>query len=126
LSEWRVKEAENIMSAVNKNRIAVGPKEIFEPDPLLTSPCRGPLEEQLEHLKERLLISLLSSVENTALVQDLRRAANEAAALAWFTVCPILVLPTLLEEKVRSALQWCARQESIRPHRTDERAGAAI
>src|SRR2546428_12275570 len=90
----------------------------FEPNPLLLTSRRGALEAQLEQLKERLLEPILNSVESAALAQELRRVANEAAALAWFTVCPILVLPTLLEEKVRSALEWWERQESIRHRET--------
>jgi hypothetical protein len=127
LSEWRVREAENFMSVVNKTWLPVGAEDIFVPNPLLTSPCRGPLEQQLEHLKEQLLAPLLSSVGNAALVEELRWVANEATALAWFTVCPILVLPTLLEEKVRSALKWWERQERIRPRQMDEpKAGVTI
>ena len=90
----------------------------FEPNPLLLTSRRGALEGQLEQLKERLLEPILNSVESAALAQELRRVANEAAALAWFTVCPILVLPTLLQEKVRSALEWWERQESIRHRET--------
>ena len=90
----------------------------FEPNPLLLTSRRGALEAQLEQLKERLLEPILNSVESAALAQELRRVANEAAALAWFTVCPILVLPTLLEEKVRSALKRWARQETIRHRQT--------
>ena len=56
----------------------------------------------------------MNSVENAGLAQELRWVANEAAALTWFTVCPILVLPTLLEEKAPSALEWWERQENIR------------
>ena len=71
------------------------------------------MEEQLESLKEQLLIPLLSSVENAELVHELRWVANEAAALAWFAVCPMLVLPALLEEKVSAALQRWKRQQLL-------------
>ena len=64
----------------------------WEPNRSLGGPCRGAMEEQLESLKEQLLIPLLASVQNVGLVHELRRVANEAAALAWFTVCPLLVL----------------------------------
>jgi len=47
------------------------------------------------------------------LVSELRWVANEAAALAWFTVCPILVLPLLLEEKIRAALERWERQHQL-------------
>jgi hypothetical protein len=102
------------MGALNETWLAAGAENVFEPNPHLSSPCRGPLEGQLDHLKEQLLTPLLSSVENAALAQKLRRAANEAAALAWFTVCPILVLPMLLEEKLHGALKHWERQELIR------------
>src|SRR5262245_30210719 len=97
------------MSAWNKKRREVA----WEPNPLLAAPCRGAMEEQLERLKEQLLTPLLSSIENAALVQELRWVANEAAALAWLTVCPVLVLPTLLEEKVRAAIQRWERQQLL-------------
>ena len=44
----------------------------------------------------------------------LRRAANEAAALAWETVIPLLVFPVLFEEKIEAALRHAARQACIR------------
>lgn len=84
-----------------------------EPNQWLAGPCRGAMEQQLDGLKEQLLAPLLASVENATLIRDLRRVANEAAALAWFTVCPVLVLPALLEEKVHAALQRWERQQRI-------------
>ncbi len=77
-------------------------------------PCRGPLEVQLEELKERLLNPWLSATANTALVRECRWAATEATALAWYTAYPILLLPVLLEEKVRAALAKWEKQEQIR------------
>jgi len=74
---------------------------------------RGAVEAQLEELKEALLAPIVRSVENTMLVSELRWVANEAAALAWFTVCPILVLPLLLEEKIRAALGRWERQHQL-------------
>ncbi len=44
----------------------------------------------------------------------LRRAANEAASLAWVTPFPLLFFPTLLEEKARTARRQQARQKRIR------------
>lgn len=99
----------------------------FEQAPPLLMAQRGALETQPDQLKEQLLQPVLNSIQSAAVVRELRKAANEATALAWFTVCPILVLPTLLEEKVRSTLAWCARQERIRPQRTPAlTAGAAV
>jgi hypothetical protein len=74
---------------------------------------RGAVEAQLEELKEKLLAPIVRSVGNTMLVSELRWVANEAAALAWFTVCPILVLPLLLEEKIRAALERWERQHQL-------------
>ena len=111
------------MSNANLMLADPGLEPCFEPNPLLLTSCRGALEAQLEQLKDRLLEPILNSIENAALVQDLRWVANEAAALAWFTGCPILVLPTLLEEKVRSALLWWERQENIRHRQAGEKPG---
>ena len=81
---------------------------------LRSAPLRGQLEAQLERLKVRLLRPLVESIANVELVKELSWAANEAAALAWVTVCPILMLPTLLEEKVREALMKWEKQEHLR------------
>ena len=97
------------MSARKENRNETA----GEPNRSLAGPHRGAMEEQLERLKEQLLIPLLSSVENAELIHELRWVANEAAALAWFTVCPMLVLPALLEEKVSAALQRWERQQLL-------------
>ena len=78
-------------------------------------PCRGPLEQQLDALKERLLQPILKTVADSALARELRRAGTEAAALAWYTACPILILPTLLEEKVRAVWKQWEKQEAMRP-----------
>ena len=43
----------------------------------------------------------------------LRRAANDAAALAWATVFPLLVFPVLFEEKTEAALRRAERQARI-------------
>ena len=86
----------------------------FETDLRLDAPRRGSLERQLEALKERLWTQMVASIENTSLLQELRWVANEAAALSWLTACPVLVLPTLLEEKIQTALRRWERQENIR------------
>jgi hypothetical protein len=80
---------------------------------VLTTPCRGATEEKLEHFKQQLLSPLLASVQSPALEGELRAVANEAAALAWYTVCPVLVLPALLEEKTRVALKQWERQQRL-------------
>jgi len=41
------------------------------------------------------------------------QAVNEADALASLTMVPLLVLPTLAEEKVQKAAAWSAHQRSV-------------
>ena len=109
------------MSAWNENWKA----DTLGSHPLPATPCRGDTEEQLERLKERLLRSLLAPIENAALVQELRWVANEAAALAWLTVCPALVLPTLLEEKISAACARWDRQQYLWKGQKDSRSMTA-
>ncbi len=67
----------------------------------------------MEALKQRLIEPLLQNVECPELASELRWAANEAAALAWYTGYPMLVLPALLEEKVAAASKRWERQQKI-------------
>ena len=80
---------------------------------LFAGPCRGPLEAQLQALKERLLQPALAKAPDATLVQDLSWAANEAAALAWYSGYPMLLLPGLLEEKLSLAHKHWERQQEI-------------
>jgi len=91
----------------------------------LSAPVRGDVEAQLENLKEQLLQPILEKVSNGGLVKEILWAANEAAALAWCTVCPILMLPVLLDEKVRAALAKWERQQRVRSDafKREERPG---
>ena len=77
-------------------------------------PPRGRVEAELENLKARLMRVLLAETSNPVLGEALRRAVNEAATLAWMTPFPLLVLPALAEEKVRSARLQAQRQHVIR------------
>jgi hypothetical protein len=56
-------------------------------------------------------INELPRPEFTAFV---RRAANEAVALAWVTPYPLLTFPGLFEEKLETALHYAERQNSVR------------
>jgi hypothetical protein len=53
------------------------------------------------------------STPSPELNAPLRRAANDAAALAWATVFPLLVFPVLFEEKTEAALLRAGRQARI-------------
>jgi hypothetical protein len=77
-------------------------------------PFRATEENALERLKNRLLGEALFELEDPARSAYVRRAANEAAALAWATPYPLLVLPTLFSEKLDTALRQADRQDAVR------------
>jgi hypothetical protein len=91
-----------------------GPETRFKISPIPPVPFRGALENELDALKARLLREELARGQEPALNPLLRRAANEAASLAWFTPFPLLVFPLLLQEKAEIARQQEARQRQIR------------
>ena len=91
-----------------------GPETRFDPRPAPAAPFRATEENELERLKNRLLRKHLTRATAPEVNVRLRRAANEAAALAWFTAVPLLVFPALFEEKARVARKQAARQEGIR------------
>jgi hypothetical protein len=109
---------ERKVKKMNKNYKRVltrfGPETRFEVKPAPPAPFRGTQETELERLKKRLLRELLYDVGAPGLNGYLRRAVNEAAALAWVTPYPLLMFPGLLDEKVEAALLQAARQENIR------------
>jgi len=90
-----------------------GPETRFEVRPVPPAPFRVTQETGLERLKNRLLREFLyeAGPEFNGYV---RRAANEAAALAWVTPYPLLVFPALFEEKAEAARLQGERQKSVR------------
>lgn len=77
-------------------------------------PFRGTEPTALERLRERLLREALAGARGPDEPVLLRRAANEAAALAAITPFPVLFFPTLFEEKRSSARAYVGRQERVR------------
>ena len=77
------------------------------------TPFRGTQETALDRLKNQLLRELLASAATTRLFAPLRRASNEAAALAWTTPFPLLVLPELLREKAEAATRYTRKQAAL-------------
>lgn len=71
-------------------------------------------EAALEQLKNRLLREELARAATLEMNVHLRRAANDAAALAWLTPYPLLLLPALFEEKVALARRQVVRAGRIR------------
>jgi hypothetical protein len=97
----------------NRNRINVpttfAPETRFEVRP---NPFLAARENEFEQLKARLLAEELREAE-AELNAPLRRAANEAAAIAWATLYPLLVFPALFEEKIAAAIRQAERQARI-------------
>ena len=78
------------------------------------APFRVTEQTELERLKNRLLLQLLRETQDPDFNALLRRAANEAAAVAWNSRFPLLLFPTLLEEKAKVARQQVEKQRQIR------------
>jgi hypothetical protein len=89
--------------------------------PVAVAPAtfRARLEIELAALKEKLLSAELDRTTSLDTNVRLRRAANEAVALAWLTPYPLLLLPALFEEKACTARRAAERQAQIRK-RTSE------
>lgn len=97
----------------NKLRAKFAPEARFELRPTPPAPFRATQETEFERLKSRLLTETLLATGEPQLNAEIRRAANEAAALAWVTYYPLLVFPTLFEEKTSRALRQAERQARI-------------
>jgi len=91
-----------------------GPETRFEIKPIPPAPFRAVQENDFEELKARLVRERLEVLWNPGFSAPVRRAANEAAALAWVTRYPLLVFPVLFEEKADAALVIADKQERIR------------
>jgi hypothetical protein len=91
-----------------------GPETRFELTPIPGVPFRAVQENGFERLKGRLLAEWLAELWEPEFNSPLRRAANEAAALAWVTPYPLLVFPVLFEEKAQAAVRVAERQAEIR------------
>jgi len=97
----------------HKVRAEFGPETRFELRPAPPAPFRATQETDFERLKNRLLTETLLATARPELNAAIRRAANEAAALAWVTFYPLLVFPALFEEKFHNALRQAERQARI-------------
>jgi hypothetical protein len=101
---------------MNKNKQYVptefGPETRFELRATPPATFRATQETQFDLLKNKLLAEQLVQA-TPELNVPLRRAANDAAALAWATVYPLLVFPVLFEEKIEAAVLRLRRQARI-------------
>jgi hypothetical protein len=102
---------------MNKNQTRVAtrfvPETRFELQPGPPAPFRATWESEFERLKKQLLKLQLAELDKPELNAPLRRAANEAAALAWVTLYPLLVFPALFEEKATTAVRQTERQARV-------------
>ena len=69
---------------------------------------------ELEALKTRLLSDRTKTARALVPGAALRKAADEAASLAWLTPYPLLVLPALFDELVDAAAARTRKQAEIR------------
>ena len=90
------------------------PETRFEVNPAPPTHFRATQESGLDQLKHRLLQEFLYERTGPKFNAYVRRAANEAAALAWVTPYPLLVFPELFEEKAVAALHQAERQANVR------------
>ena len=90
------------------------PETRFEVKPAPPAAFRATQETELERLKNRLLAQTLNELTTAEAGGFVRRAAIEAAALAWETRFPLLAFPGLFEEKTQTALLQTERQASVR------------
>ena len=91
-----------------------GPETRFEVKPAPAAPFRAVQESRFETLRARMLAERLAGEWEPEATSRVRRAANEASALAWVTHYPLLVFPVLFEEKAEAASLVAARQREVR------------
>jgi hypothetical protein len=86
----------------------------FRLRPATPAPFRALEENRFEQLKNELLRARLEQDWENSDCSHVRRAANDAAALAWLTPYPLLVFPVLFEETADVGLHRAKQQQSIR------------
>jgi hypothetical protein len=101
----------NILKKKVATRFA--PETRFPVTPVPAPPFKATESSDFEKLKDLLLAQALAETNNTHLYAPLRRAANDAAALAWTAGYPLLLLPLLFEEKVIAARLHTAKQQTV-------------
>lgn len=100
-------------------------KQNKTPDPVRTgdafrrvarSPCAVSrrARNRIGAVEEPVLRQALDAAVDAEFYAPLRRAANEAAAVAWMTPFPLLFLPSLFEEKVAAVRRQVERAQNVR------------
>jgi hypothetical protein len=75
--------------------------------------AREKVKSQFDRLQGDLERTVLRESISPRLHGAVSLASNEAAALAWTTQVPLLVMPELFEEKLRSRLLWQQHQDWV-------------
>jgi len=91
-----------------------GPEARFDIQPVPPAPFRAIQENEFEELKSVLVRQRIETLWKAELSIYVRRAANEAAALAWVTPYPLLVFPVLFDEATDAVLLFADRQQQVR------------
>ena len=90
------------------------PASLLDLNPVSVGGLQARVIAALEELKQRLFEATAKARSDSATLSCLRRAAEEAASLAWTTPFPLLVLPELFAEKAAEACVRSQRQQEIR------------
>ncbi|MGI8965641.1 MAG: hypothetical protein ACR2H1_06080 [Limisphaerales bacterium] len=104
------KKGEKMKRNAKKLYATFAPETHFE----VEAEFRALQQTEFERLKNRLLQQLLNDIAEAELNLLFRQAAGDAAALAWTTPFPLLLLPELLWEKARRAQLQKKKQNEIR------------
>jgi hypothetical protein len=101
-----------------KSKQIYGDREKTDDRNTIGKACLKSCKRILAQIK-RVKAAVLAEAHNTLKVQDLmlRQAVNEAEALAWQTLYPHLVFPTLAAEKIQGLAVWGNRQRSLQKFR---------
>ena len=78
-----------------------------------------PLKQAFAGLQDALVTETLDQTNTLALHTPVKHAANEAAGLAWTTAFPLLVFPTLFQEKLDGVRKRQDRAERIKAQTSD-------
>ena len=97
-------------------REAVYPKyqRVTLPDGRSSGAAEAPVSTDFSEISKRVLVALAFEFDGVIPHRELRTLMREAEAAALETSSPVLVLPSLAEERVLRAIGWHRRQQGIR------------
>ncbi len=97
-------------------RQAVYPKyqQVTLPHRASSGVAEAGISNEFSEISKRVLIALAFEFDGVIPHRELRALMREAEAAALETSSPLLVLPSLAEERVLAAVGWHRRQQGIR------------